>query len=233
MTPPADAPIVVPTPITTTTPAPPPSPPPAPPPPASPPPAPERAKPDGWDTVPTAAAQIGAGVGGCCVGACVSLPCAFIPFVGGILSNVVTGVVIGSVETVVGDALGKTRSPVIWPVLASSAILVASGLVNMGVTAAFGVTTFDPNNPTAILSSPAVPITLAVGLGGTLLALIVPAAAYHLTSVDKEEGDKGGLSMPGIFSPADPNGARAKREAAPPPPPDPPPSPPADGAVGF
>jgi hypothetical protein len=97
-------------------------------------------------------------------------------------------------------------------VLASSVVLIAGGITSTAVGAALGL---DPNDPAAVLSSPALPVVIGISLASTAVALVLPTLVYHLTSTPKEADDRGGLSMPGIFSAADPTGARAKREAAP------------------
>ena len=175
------------------------------------------AKPQGMDGVATAGAQMGAGVGACCVGGCVAIPCAFVPFVGPFLGSVVSGVIIGGTETVVGDALGQKRAAMLWPVLASSGILVAGGLVNLGIGLAFGFssTVLDLNNLNGLGSIPSLALGVSAGVSLTtaVAAVVVPALIYQFTGVDKEPGDTGGLGMPGLVGPADPTGTRAGKAA--------------------
>lgn len=175
------------------------------------------AKPQGMDGVATAGAQMGAGVGACCVGGCVAIPCAFVPFVGPFLGSIVSGVIIGGTETVVGDALGQKRAAMLWPVLASSGILVAGGLVNLGIGRAFGFssTVLDPNNLNGLGSIPSLALGVSVGVSLTTVvaAVVVPALIYQFTGVDKEPGDTGGFGVPGFVSPADPTGTRATKAA--------------------
>lgn len=179
---------------------------------------PPDAKPQGMDGVATAGAQMGAGVGACCVGACVAIPFAFVPFVGPILGNVVSGVIIGGTETVVGDALGQKRAALLWPVLASSGIMVVGGLVNLGVGLAFGLNSavLDPGvlvGPNTERLNVAFGVSAGVSLTTVVAAVVVPALIYQFTGVDKEPGDTGGFGVPGFVSPADPTGTRATKAA--------------------
>ncbi len=173
------------------------------------------AKPQGMDGVATAGAQMGAGVGACCVGGCVAIPCAFVPIVGPILGNVVSGVIIGGTETVVGDALGQKRAAMLWPVLASSGIMVVGGLVNLGVGLAFGLSSavLDPSNLAQNTGALGVAFGVSAGVSLTTVvaAVVVPALIYQFTGVDKEPGDTGGFGMPGIVGPADPTGTRGSK----------------------
>lgn len=181
------------------------------------------AKPAGMDVVPTAAAQCGAGMAGCCVGACVAAPCSLIPFVGVVTSPLIVGTAIGASETVVGDALGQKRAALLWPVVASVGIMATGTLANLGLSLALGLgaSTFDPS----VLTSGALPAgvlaTSAVSLGTLVLAGVVPVIIYQFTGAEKEPGDAGGFGMPGIMTPADPTGTRAAKqsssEASPPP----------------
>jgi hypothetical protein len=194
-----------------------PAPPPAAAPRASPAPDPTAA-PSGWDGMSTGAAQVGAGTAACCVGACVTLPCALIPFAGGVLSSLVVGAIVGGTEAVVGDAVGQKRGAMLWPILASSGIFVAGGLINLAITLGAGLGSVTPINPDGTLN-PAYQGILFVSLGVSLATLVagivVPALVYQLTGVDKEPGDEGGFGMPGFTSPADPTGTREQRAAQP------------------
>jgi hypothetical protein len=188
--------------------------PPAPSPPSAP--APD-AKPAGMDVVPTAAAQCGAGVAGCCVGTCVAAPCSLIPFVGLVTSPLIVGTAIGASETVVGDALGQKRAALLWPVVASVGIMATGALANLGLSLALGLgaSALDPR----VFASGALPAAYiassAVSLGTLVLAGVVPVIIYQFTGVDKEPGDAGGFGMPGIMAPADPTGTRATKQASP------------------
>lgn len=196
------------------------APPPVAPPASSPPPAAAPApdaKPAGMDVVPTAAAQCGAGMAGCCVGACVAAPCSLIPFVGIVTSPLIVGTAIGATETVVGDALGQKRAALLWPVVASVGIMATGALANLGLSLALGLgaSALDPS----VLTSGALPAAYiassAVSLGTLVLAGVVPVIIYQLTGVEKEPGDAGGFGMPGITAPADPTGTRATKQASP------------------
>ena len=189
--------------------------------------------PAGWDTVPSASAQLGAGTAACCVSCCVAVPLGFIPFVGATLGNIASGVIIGGAEAVVGDAVSQKRAPMLWPMLASSGILVTAGFVNIGLNSALGlgevdpaVIAADPDAAAAYLGKAAIP--LAVGVGASIAAIVVPVVIYHLTGVDKQPGEDGGLSLPGFLEPADPTGTRGSAKAKPTPvepPPEPAPAP--------
>lgn len=186
---------------------------------ASPPPAPTAGpapdqKPTGLDTVPTAAAQMGAGVAGCCVGACIGAPCALIPFAGGFLSSIIVGTAIGATETVVGDAVGQKRAAMLWPVLSSAGILLVGQAASVGVLLALtGTAALDPTQLTGALGVPQI-ASAAVSLTALVAALVVPAVIYQFTGVEKEAGDRGGFGMPGITEPADPTGTRTQKKAA-------------------
>lgn len=168
----------------------------------------------GLDTVPTAGAQIGAGVGACCVGSCIALPCGFIPFVGGILGNTIAGLVIGTTEVVVGDAVGQKRGALLLPVAASTGALVAGGVAQLVISLAFGLSPIavDPTNPGAFpaVATGALVASGAISLVSVTTALVAPALIYQFTAVDKQPGDTGGFGMPGITEPADPTGTRGK-----------------------
>jgi hypothetical protein len=174
------------------------------------------AKPAGMDVVPTAAAQCGAGVVGCCVGACVAAPCAFIPIVGQVAQPLIVGTAIGASEAVVGDALGTRRSALLWPVLSSVGVMTVGTVVNVGaaIVLGIGLSALDPGQ----LAAGALPTSYlalgAISLGTLVLAGVVPVVVYHLTGVDKEPGDAGGFGMPGIVAPADPTGTRAAKAAS-------------------
>ncbi len=161
---------------------------------------------------------MGAGVGACCVSGCVTIPCLFVPFVGSIAGNCISGTIIGATETVVGDAVSQKRSAMLWPSVTAIAISIVGGAVNLGLSFALlgsGALVPDLNQPFA--PTPFLLASSAVSLVTVTAAIIAPAIVYHLLGVDKEPDDQGGLGFPGIFSPADPTGGRAKREGAVPP----------------
>jgi hypothetical protein len=174
----------------------------------------------GLDTGPTVAAQIGAGVAACCVGGCITLPCGFIPFVGGPIGSCIGGLLIGSTEVVVGDAVGQKRGSLLIPALAAGGILAAGSVATVVTNLVFGVTgnltTIDPANPAALAVPPAaLAISLGISLTTVTAALVVPAVLYQFTAVDKEPGDAGGFGMPGVMEPADPTGTRSKAATTP------------------
>jgi hypothetical protein len=174
----------------------------------------------GLDTGPTVAAQIGAGVAACCVGGCITLPCGFIPFVGGPIGSCIGGLLIGSTEVVVGDAVGQKRGSLLIPALASGGILAAGSVATVVTNLVFGVTgnlaNIDPANPAALAIPPAaLAISVGISLTTVTAALVVPAVIYQFTAVDKEPGDAGGFGMPGVMEPADPTGTRGKAATTP------------------
>lgn len=174
------------------------------------------AKPAGMDVVPTAAAQCGAGMVGCCVGSCVAAPCALIPIVGQVAQPLIVGTAIGASEAVVGDALGTKRSALLWPVLSSVGVMAVGAVVNVGAAIVLGIG-LNGLDPTQLANGAALPASSlalsAISLGTLVLAGVVPVVVYHLTGVEKEPGDPGGWGMPGITAPADPTGTRAAKQA--------------------
>jgi hypothetical protein len=167
----------------------------------------------GLDTLPTAAVQIGAGLGGCCAGTCLGTPFLFIPVVGPVLGNAVAGMVIGFTEVVVGDAIGQKRGALLLPVAASTGALAVGAVIQLIVNVAFGITpttSFDPANPGTLppAASAAVGVSAAISLVSLTTALVVPAVLYQFNAVDKKSGDPGGFGMPGLIEPADPTLAR-------------------------
>jgi hypothetical protein len=191
--------------------------------------------PSGIDPVGVAAIQIGVGAGACCAGCCIAAPVALglslgvglIPVVGtlvpGLAADAIIGTTIGVAETWAGDALGKERAPLIWPVVASVGLL-ASGTVFSAAAALIeprplvDLTSIDPSDPVALAAA------FGAAGGGILTtaasyyslfacagAVVLPAVVYAITATEKKPGDPGGF--PGIMEPANPTGAQTARAA--------------------
>lgn len=127
-----------------------------------------------------------------------------VPLVGPIVSTLIAGVVVAGAETATGDALGPSRSALLWPVLTSTTIFVAGG-----------VTSVLWSTMTAYSTSEAVyaivvggPVQTAIGVATGIVGVTAPMLVYHLTAIPKAPDDLGGLSMPGILVPADPSNSR-------------------------
>lgn len=177
------------------------------------------AAPSGMDQPALAAAQMAVGAGACCAGCCVSLPFTFglalVPVVGGVAGSVVADLIVGGTigvaETWAGDAWGKGRAPLLWPVAASAGILLASTAFSVvaNVLEPTTVPVVDPNNPNAALQAlaqPKGPLSTAasfVGLGACVGAVALPAIIYAFTATPKKPGDTG-QGFPGFAAPADP-----------------------------
>lgn len=159
-------------------------------------PAPDALPPPGTNAPTTAALQLVAGGAACCVlGTLTS-----VPLIGPLVVAVAAGPVIGVVETVVGDAIGDSRSALLWPVVTSTGIFVAGGVATV-VASYVAATSFsaDPRLYTAIFATPFV--TSALGIA-------VPVVVYHLAATPKVNGDPGGIGIPGIIRPSDPTNSR-------------------------
>ncbi len=160
-------------------------------------PAPDALPPPGLNAPTTAAVQLLAGGAACCaVGTLVTS----VPLLGPLVAAVVAGPLIGGVETVVGDAIGNSRSALLWPVITSTGIFVAGGITT-AVASYVAATSFsaDPRLYSMIFATPFV--TSALGL-------VVPVVVYHLAATPKAHGDPGGIGVPGIIKPSDPTNSR-------------------------
>jgi hypothetical protein len=119
----------------------------------------------------------------------------------------------GYLATLVGDRLGGTRAPAIFPILAAYAgVAVAGAGAVVLYLAALGA-----GSDYLVLGG------AAVGILGLALSILGVPAAYALSAVDKAPGDDGG-SLPGIFQPAHPESpvdAKPRTPGPPPPPPTP------------
>jgi hypothetical protein len=163
-----------------------------------------------WEPLPTAAAQVGAGAAAACfTGVCVGVPLGFVPF-GSVIANGVAGLMIGGTEVVVGDAVGPWRAALLWPMVTSSAILVAGSVASLSIAVANRAPlSIDPNNPGVYLTAPEARLPLAIQGASVVAAVIAPAVVYAVVAVPKAAGDGGGFGMPGLVVPADPTGAAA------------------------
>jgi hypothetical protein len=190
--------------------------------PVLPPPAPKPDKPappaesQGIGAVGVGAIQVAVGTGACCAGCCISSPfwfgLALVPVVGGVASSVlvdlVVGTSIGVAETWAGDAWGKQRAALLWPVVASAGILLSSTALSTVARIVEPVTLppFDPNNPPALnqvaVGGPVTTIANYYSLAACVGAVVLPAIAYAVVAEDKKPGDTGGF--PGVMEPAHP-----------------------------
>lgn len=189
----------------------------------------------GLSAFPTGALQV---VGGCATLAACSAVGA-IPVVGGIalpVSGLLTPLLIGVVETSVGDFAGQTRGALLWPVLGA----YAAEWIGLTLTAGAGVLTLflaggggallgglfgggGGPSPEAILGGLfgaylGVFAAMAVfAIGGILTAIatvVTPAVIYAMTAEPKKPGDTE-FRFPGILSPAHaaPEGANDEGDA--------------------
>ena len=170
---------------------------------------------DGLNDVATGAVQIGAGIGGCCLGSLLAAPLVLLAVVGPAVATVavpiVAGVATGGTEVVVGDALGVKRGALVVPVL-TSVVLLAAGTAGSAIytrvvpqTEANSVLVYDAGDAGQVRAG----LEVVISTVFTVAAVAVPAIIYQVTAVPKEPGDHGGF--PGLIEPADPTGARAKR----------------------
>ena len=184
-----------------------------------------RTKPEvreGLEPLPTAAVQLGAGVGACCVGSVIgTVPClglSLIPIAGPVLGPVacalISGGSIGGVEAYVGDAFGQQRAPALWPIIAGVAPMLATAAV-FGAYDVFATANISPTSSAAQQqdfinrSQGAVVAVLAVVSIAPVVAVALPAALYAATAVDKKPGDTG-QGLPGLLDPASPQPAGPK-----------------------
>lgn len=181
----------------------------------------------GISAVGVGAIQIAVGTGACCAGCCIAIPFAFglglVPVVGTIASSVIfdliVGTSIGVAETWAGDAWGKQRAALIWPVVASIGILLSSTALTTVARIVEPVTLPDPtqvnpNDPASVAAALATggngPITAIAnyyGLFACVGSIVVPAIVYAVVAEDKKPGDTGGF--PGIMESARPATGRA------------------------
>jgi hypothetical protein len=164
-------------------------------------PAPDPRPPPGVNAPATAAVQLL--VGGVACFATTSV-LNIVPIVGPIVSTLAAGAIVGGAETAVGDAIGQSRSALVWPVVTSTSIFLAGGVANVLVS-----TMSARSVPEALLALTfGGPVQTAIGVGTGIIGVAVPVVAYHLAAVPKAPDDPGGLSLPGILVPSDPTNSR-------------------------
>lgn len=176
-------------------------------------------EPEGWNPWVVGGVQVAAGYGTSCASGCLLFPVgiglSFVPVVGPFLSStisaVIGGVLIGGVDTWLGDRFGRQRAAMIWPILAAGGSLLVSGLAanlfalattgSAGQTLAFENGTLVPKGATPDLTVTV--IRTAIGLAGLAATIVAPAVVYAFTATDKGPGDEG-QGFPGLLSPANP-----------------------------
>jgi hypothetical protein len=164
-------------------------------------PAPDALPPRGLDTPATAGVQLL--VGGVACFATNSV-LSIVPIVGPIVSTLAIGTIVGGAETATGDAIGQSRSAMVWPVVTSTTIFVAGSVASVLVS--IDGARSAPEALLAVLLGG--PVQTAIGAASGIVGVAVPVIAYHLTAVPKENGDPGGLSIPGFLVPSDPTNSR-------------------------
>lgn len=182
----------------------------------------------GLDPLLTGAAQVGVGaVTGlvCCAGAtgltCVTTaltaPLAAIPFLGTLISGIVTlgactstGAAVGGVEAVVGNLIGSEEASILWPAAAGAGVGAAYGAVALVLGLAQAALT---NSTGTLLPNETLAVTGPIGFALSLLTLglcaatcvaipVVPAVVYAMTAEPKVPDADGGYARGEMDPPA-------------------------------
>jgi hypothetical protein len=139
------------------------------------------------------------------------------------VQGALVGGTVAGVETVTGDAFGKRRGALLWPMLSGCAVGACSSSACLATAALPGARL---NNGQPLVQ--AAEIRNAIIIGGTATVIAVggtatfaaPALIYGMTASDKRPGD-GGFRLPALVQADEPSPeqepAAASREAPPPP----------------